>query len=104
METPVAILLEKQFAAGPGKTVAPWLETAWIPEIGDSRPEATVRFSGNSSAGAFQAAAAAVRSRGKISTGIKADVGRVSLNLGYGFEFGGSYRNHQLNAHIGMSF
>lgn len=103
VETPISILVEKQFA-GPGKIIAPWLEAAWIPELGDRRPEATVRFSGNSSAGTFQTAAAAVRSRGKISTGVKADIDRAFVNFGYGFEFGGSYRNHQLNVRIGMSF
>ncbi|GEM_PF-1464091 len=104
VEVPFSVLLEKQFVTGSGKVVAPWLETSWIPEVGDRRPEATVRFSGSSSAGTFQAAAAAVRSRGKVSTGIKADIGRAFVNFGYGFEFGGSYRNHQLNATVGMSF
>ncbi|MCD7895105.1 MAG: autotransporter domain-containing protein [Planctomycetaceae bacterium] len=104
VEVPVSVLAEKRFSTETGKTVAPWLEAAWIPEIGDRRPAATVRFAGTSAAGSFRAASAAVRSRGRAAAGLKADVGRVAVNVGYTFEFAGSYRNHSLGASVGIGF
>jgi outer membrane autotransporter protein len=103
VELPLSLMLEKRVAVA-GTTLAPWVEAAWIPELGDSRPAADARFTGASAAGAFSAAAAAVRSRGRVAAGLRGEIGRTDLDLGYTMEFAGSYRNHTIQATIGMAF
>lgn len=103
VELPISLMLEKRVTRA-GKTLAPWIEAAWIPELGDRRPTATMRFTGNSAAGSFRTSVAAARSRGRVAAGLRGEVGSVSLNVGYTFEFSGSHSNHALNASIGMAF
>lgn len=106
LQLPVSLLIDMSFDLESGALIRPYVEFAWIPEIGENNAWSSGSFALHPSAGTFRADSAAPGySRGRFSTGILAELASsFALAADYSFGLASDYQSHDFAVSLLFKF
>lgn len=104
VDMPVSLALNHVWHLPSGGYIVPEARAAWVRAFGEDKPGATVGFAG-SGAGMRMVSVAPGGNRWQVGGGVKARFNeRVDAGVDYRYEFNRVFKEHALQARMGLSF